>query len=227
MTTLPGKLIVVEGLDGSGKSTQIALLRRFLDREGYKVFFSEWNSSGTVKKVTKKGKEEKSLTPTSFSLIHATDLADRYEKQILPLLHAGYLVLCDRYIYTGFARDGVRGCDKAWLKNLYSFAPEPDIVFFFEVPLAVALDRILSSRPSLKFHEAGMDLELSDDIEESFKLFQGLIYDQYKKLKKEYGFFTIDGTKAPEEQQMLVRDVIQKKIDLKKFKKNKSQNITR
>lgn len=227
MTKLPGKLIVVEGLDGSGKSTQIALLRRFLEREGYKVFFTEWNSSSTVKKVTKKGKEEKSLTPTTFSLIHATDLADRYEKQILPLLHAGYLVLCDRYIYTAFARDGVRGCDKTWLKNLYSFAPKPDIVFFFDVPLSIALDRILAGRPSLKFHEAGMDLELSDDIEDSFKLFQGLIYDQYKKLKKEYGFFTIDGTKAPEAQQMLVRDVIQKKIDLKKFKKNKSQSSVR
>lgn len=218
MPNLPGKLIAVEGLDGSGKSTQIALLRRWLEREGYKVFFTEWNSSVTVKKVTKKGKDERTLTPTTFSLIHATDLADRYERQILPLLHAGYIVLCDRYIYTAFARDAVRGCDRNWLRNAYSFAPQPDIVFFFDVPLNVALGRILSGRPSLKFHEAGMDLELDDDIEESFKKFQGLIYAEYKRLRKEFPFVVVDGTEPPEEQQRLVRSVIEKKIDLRKFK---------
>lgn len=218
MPNLPGKLIAVEGLDGSGKSTQIALLRRWLEREGYKVFFTEWNSSVTVKKVTKKGKDERTLTPTTFSLIHATDLADRFERQILPLLHAGYIVLCDRYIYTAFARDAVRGCDRNWLRNLYSFVPPPDIVFFFDVPLNIALNRILSGRPSLKFHEAGMDLELDDDIEESFKKFQGLIYAEYKRLRKEFPFDVVDGTEPPEEQQRLVRSVIEKKIDLRKFK---------
>jgi len=214
-----GKLIAVEGLDGSGKSTQVALLKRWLERENYRVFFTEWNSSSVVKKVTKKGKDQKSLTPTTFSLIHATDLCDRFEKQILPLLHAGYIVLCDRYKYTAFARDAVRGCDREWLRNVYSFAPKPDITFYFETPLTVALDRILSGRPQLKFHEAGMDLELSEDIEESFKKFQGMIYKEYKKMKDE--FVVINATKPPEEQQRLIRSVVESKIDLKRFKKKR------
>src|SRR5450432_342571 len=109
----PGRLFVVEGVDGSGKSTQIALLRQWLISEGYTVFFSEWNSSPLVKKTTSKGKKKQLLTPTTFSLIHATDFADRYERHLLPLLRAGYIVLCDRYIFTAFARDVVRGCPPA------------------------------------------------------------------------------------------------------------------
>src|SRR5258708_12301743 len=105
---IEGKLIAVEGLDGSGKSTQIRLLKRWLELEGYKVFFTEWNSSELVKKATRKGKKKKLLTPTTFSLIHCTDFADRYERQILPLLKGGYLVSPDRYVYTPSARDAVR-----------------------------------------------------------------------------------------------------------------------
>src|SRR5450756_2859567 len=104
-----GRLIAVEGLDGSGKSTQIYLLKRWLEAEGIKVYFSEWNSSELVKSATSKGKKRELLTPTTFSLIHATDFADRYERHLLPLLRAGYIVLCDRYIFTAFARDVVRG----------------------------------------------------------------------------------------------------------------------
>src|ERR687890_2087831 len=119
---LPGRLIAVEGLDGSGKSTQIYLLKRWLELEGVKVFFSEWNSSTLVKSATSKGKKRELLTPTTFSLIHATDFADRYERQLVPLLRAGYIVLCDRYIFTAFARDAVRGVDRDWVQQLYSFA---------------------------------------------------------------------------------------------------------
>jgi dTMP kinase len=123
---MPGKLIVVEGLDGSGKSTQAHLLRRWLEIGGYRVYFTEWNSSPLVRNVTKRGKKEQLLTPTTFSIIHATDFADRFERQILPMLHAGYLVLADRYIYTAFARDAVRGVDREWVRNLYHFAVKPD-----------------------------------------------------------------------------------------------------
>jgi len=108
----PGRLIAVEGLDGSGKSTQIYLLKRWLEAEGIKVYFSEWNSSELVKSATSKGKKRELLTPTTFSLIHATDFADRYERHLLPLLRAGYVVLCDRYIFTAFARDVVRAFDE-------------------------------------------------------------------------------------------------------------------
>ncbi len=211
---LPGKLIAVEGLDGSGKSTQIYLLKRWLEMRGLKVFFTEWNSSVVVKKATSKGKKRQLLTPTTFSIIHCTDFADRYERQILPLLKAGYLVLCDRYIYTAFARDAVRGCDREWLRNLYGFARQPDLTFFFNTPLEVALGRILSGRPQLKYHEAGMDLHLASDPYDSFRLFQERIYNEYLEMLKEYPFLVIDGKATIEEQQGMVRRIVADKIDL-------------
>jgi dTMP kinase len=213
-----GKLIAVEGLDGSGKSTQIRLLKRWLELEGYKVFFTEWNSSDLVKKATRKGKKKKLLTPTTFSLIHCTDFADRYERQILPLLQGGYLVLADRYVYTAYARDAVRGCDRDWLRKLYRFAIKPDITFFFEVPLEVALGRILEGRPMLKYHEAGMDMGFSKDPYESFKIFQGKIYEEYGRIGKEYPFERVDATLPSEEQQALMREIVRRKITLKEYK---------
>ena len=117
----PGKLFVVEGIDGSGKSTQLMLLHQWLQAEGYGVVFSEWNSSPLVRETTKRGKKKQALTPSTFSLIHATDFADRMEHNILPLLKAGAVVLCDRYIYTAFGRDVVRGMDPLWVRELYSF----------------------------------------------------------------------------------------------------------
>lgn len=215
---IKGKLIAVEGLDGSGKSTQIALLRRWLELESYKVYFTEWNSSPIVKRATRKGKKQKLLTPTTFSLIHATDFADRYERQIKPLLRAGYIVLADRYVFTAFARDAVRGCDATWLRQLYSFARLPDITLYFDVPLDVALNRILAGRPELKYHEAGMDLGLSDDPLESFKLFQGLIYDEYKRIIREFKLTSLDATLPPEEQQRRVRSIVTQSIELGSFK---------
>lgn len=210
----PGKLIAVEGLDGSGKSTQVYLLKRWMEMQGLKVFFTEWNSSVLVKEATKKGKKRQLLTPTTFSLVHATDFADRFERQVLPLLRAGYIVLADRYMYTAFARDIVRGCDPRWVRNLYSFAVVPDITFFFDTPLPVALGRILSGRPNLKYFEAGMDLNLADDETESFKLFQGRIYNEYQKMVKSEKFVVMNGLLAIEKQQALVRKFVAQKIDL-------------
>lgn len=214
-----GKLIAVEGLDGSGKSTQISLLKRWMELEGYKVFFTEWNSSAIVKKATRRGKKSQMLTPTTFSLIHSTDFADRYERQILPLLRAGYIVLADRYIYTAYVRDAVRGCDRGWIETLYSFARHPDMTLFFDVPLNVALDRILIGRPQLKFHEAGMDLGLSDDIEESFCMYQKMIYGEYLRAVKDYGFIVIDAEQPPEEQQRQVRKIVQDNINLARYRR--------
>jgi dTMP kinase len=214
-----GKLIAVEGLDGSGKSTQIYLVKRWLELEGYRVFFTEWNSSVLVKKSTTKGKKRNLLTPTTFSLIHATDFADRFERQIMPLLRAGTIVLADRYIYTAFARDAVRGCDKDWLEKLYSFAVPPDITLYFRVPLEVSLNRILEGRPQLKYHEAGLDMGWSTDPYESFRIFQGKIRDQYEHMVKTCGFTTIDATREIHEQQSEVRRIIAKKIDLAAYRR--------
>lgn len=216
---LPGKLIAVEGLDGSGKSTQIHLVHQWLKSKGYRVFFTEWNSSSLVKEATRKGKKRQLLTPTTFSLIHATDFADRYERQMLPLLRAGYIVLCDRYMFTSFARDGVRGCDQGWLRRMYGFARVPDITFFFRLPLEMALGRILEGRPQLKYFEAGMDLGLSADITESFRIFQGRVLDQYLAMVQEYGFTVMDATLSVHAQQKLVRKVIQDRLDLALYHK--------
>lgn len=218
-----GKLIVVEGIDGSGKSTQAHLLYEWLLGLNCKVFFSEWNSSQIVKGATRKGKKRQALTPTTFSTIHATDFADRYERQILPMLKAGYIVICDRYIFTAFARDSVRGCDLEWLKKLYSFAMIPHITFFYKVPLDIACERILTGRPQLKFFEAGMDLNLSADITESFKIFQERIFNKYLSLSKEYKFTVIDGTKDVHYQQTFVRKIVEEKIELSRFRKRTTQ----
>jgi dTMP kinase len=218
----PGRLIAVEGLDGSGKSTQVHLLKRWLEQQGCKVFFSEWNSSALVKSATSKGKKQNLLTPTTFSLIHATDFADRYERQLVPLLRAGYLVLCDRYIFTAFARDVVRGCPPDWVRGVYSFAALPDITFFFRADLEVSLARILDNRPVLKHHEAGMDLNLSADPYESFRIFQGRIFEQYLAMSTEFGFTIMDANDRIEAQQGLVRKLIQARIGLDRFRNSPS-----
>jgi len=213
----PGRLIAVEGLDGSGKSTQIYLLKRWLEMEGMKVFFSEWNSSELVKAATSKGKKRELLSPTTFSLIHATDFADRYERQLVPLLRAGYLVLCDRYIFTAFARDSVRGCPPDWVRGIYNFAALPDLTFFFRADLEVSLKRILDGRPQLKYHEAGMDLGLSSDPYESFRIFQGRILDRYLGMKDEFKFELIDANQTIETQQNQVRQLVSSRLDLRAF----------
>jgi dTMP kinase len=206
---LPGKLFIVEGIDGSGKSTQLDLLRKWLIGQGYCVAFSEWNSSPLVKATTKKGKKKQMLTPASFSLIHAADMADRLERQILPALKAGAIVLADRYIYTAFGRDVARGVAPEWVRKVYAFAIEPTVAFYFRVPLEESLRRILGGRPTLKYYEAGMDAGLSDDPYESFALFQGRIMEEYDKMVEEFGLTVIDATLPLPEQQEIVRVIIE------------------
>ena len=200
-----GKLIVVEGIDGSGKSTQLHLLDKWLRSIGLNVFFTEWNSSDVVKEITSKGKKKALLTPTTFSLLHATDFADRYERNIAPLLEAGYFVLADRYIYTALARDVVRGCTPSWVRKVYSFAAVPDIAFYFRVSPDIAMDRILEGRPKMKYYEAGMDLNLSNDEFESYRIFQTRIVEQYESMVQKDRFAVINGTLDIEEQQNLMR----------------------
>jgi dTMP kinase len=213
----PGRLVAVEGIDGSGKSTQIYLLKRWLELQGLKVFFTEWNSSALVKAATSKGKKRELLSPTTFSLIHATDFADRYERQLLPLLRAGYIVLCDRYIFTAFARDIVRGCRPEWVRGIYNFAALPDLTFFFKAPLETSLSRILDNRPELKYFEAGMDLGLSNDITESFRIFQGRILEQYLSMSTEFKFLVMDACQKIEPQQAVMRNIVDARIDLSAF----------
>src|SRR5271169_5681192 len=209
----PGRLFVVEGIDGSGKSTQLSLLHKWLESKGYGVVFSEWNSSPLVKDTTKLGKKKKLLTPATFSLIHSTDFADRTEHSILPLLKAGAIVLCDRYIYTAFARDVARGMDGDWVRDLYGFAVKPAVAFYFRVPLETAIGRLLGARDGFKYYEAGLDLGLTDDAEDSFRMFQGRILEEYERMIPEFDLTVIDATLPVEAQQSQVRQIAGKHLE--------------
>jgi dTMP kinase len=210
--TTPGKLIIVEGIDGSGKSTQIYLLYKWLQTQGRSVYFSEWNSSDLVKSTTKRAKKRKLFTPTTFSLLQCTDFADRWENRILPMLKAGVIVLADRYAFTAFGRDVARGVDRDWVRNLYSFAIQPDIALYFRVPLDIAIQRITSARAQLKYYEAGMDLNLSDSPTESFKLFQERILNEYDNMVGEFNLTVINGNLTVQAQQRLVREIIKNEL---------------
>ena len=210
----PGKLFVVEGIDGSGKTTQLGLLAKWLSAEGHRVFVTEWNSSALVKAATKAGKKKNALTPMTFSLLHATDFADRLLYKIIPPLKAGMIVLADRYAYTAFARDAVRGVSPSWVRKMYSFAVRPDLAFYFKVPIDVAIARLLGgTRGQFKYYEAGMDMGISQDVTESFRIFQSRILAEYDKIVDEYGLTVMDGTQEIEEQQDDMRAVVTKALE--------------
>ena len=210
---LPGRLIIVEGIDGSGKSTQLDLLRKWLVNQGYLVMFSEWNSSPIVKGITRRGKRQQLLSPMSFSLIHAADFASRTYSEIMPALQAGAIVLADRYVYTAYARDAVRGINRAWLRRLYAFAVQPTLAFYFDVPLEEAMRRISLGRPELKFYEAGLDLGLTTDPYESFRRFQGLIRQEYECVVNEFGLVRMDATESLIHQQQRMRELVRPHLE--------------
>ncbi len=205
---VPGRLFTVEGIDGSGKSTQLALLQKWLESEEYGTFLSDWNSSALVREATRRGKKKRMLTPMTFSLIHATDFADRTEQHIIPPLKAGALVLADRYVYTAFARDVARGVNRCWVRNLYRFAVQPTIAFYFRISVDDALTRIIGGRDAISYYEAGMDQNLSGDVEESFRLFQGTVIAEYDRMVDEFGLVVIDASRSIEEQQMRMREIV-------------------
>jgi dTMP kinase len=204
----PGRLFVVEGVDGSGKTTQLGLLAKWLSASGHRVFVTEWNSSALVKAATRMGKKKNALTPMTFSLLHATDFADRLLYKIVPPLKAGMIVLADRYSYTAFARDVARGVDRQWVRDLYSFAVQPDLALYFRVPIEVSIERLLARRVKLKFYEAGMDMGWSTNPVESFRLFQGKVIEEYERLVDEYGLHVVDASRSITEQQHDVRHLM-------------------
>ncbi len=204
----PGRLITVEGIDGSGKSTQLLLLNRWLTSRGYRVQFTEWNSSRLVRRSMKRGKKKDLLTPTTFSLLHAVDFADRLTYQIVPPLKAGMIVLADRYVYTAFGRDVARGVHPEWVRGVYSFAPRPDLALYFRVPIEVSLARLLAGRTRLKYHEAGMDVGLASDPVESFRLFQSRVLEIYDRVAQQFSLKVVDATGDIPSQQKMVRRMV-------------------
>jgi dTMP kinase len=187
----------------------LLLLERWLGAQGYRVHFTEWNSSPLVRRSMKRGKKKDLLTPSTFCLLHAVDFADRLTYQIVPPLKAGMIVLADRYVYTAFARDVARGVDAGWVRDVYSFAPRPDLTLYFRVPIETSLERLLIGRTKLKYHEAGMDLALASDPIESFRRFQSRVLEKYDEVTREFGLPVIDATHDIPTQQRLVREMVQ------------------
>jgi len=204
----------VEGIDGSGKTTQLALLAKWLSAAGHPVLVTEWNSSALVKAATKTGKKKNALTPMTFSLLHATDFADRLLYSIIPPLKAGMIVLADRYAYTAFARDATRGVDRRWVRELYSFAVRPDLAVYFRVPIEVSTDRLLARRVKLKFYEAGMDMGWSNSLVDSFRLFQGNVLEEYDRLVEEFGLRVVDAVGSITEQQRIFRKLVSQHLEI-------------
>jgi dTMP kinase len=150
----------------------------------------------------------------TFSLLHATDFADRLLYKIIPPLKAGMIVLADRYAYTAFARDATRGVDRQWVRELYSFAVRPDLSLYFRVPIEMSVDRLMARRVKLKFYEAGMDLGWSSNPIESFRLFQGKVLDEYDRLVDEFGLEVVSAIGSITEQQRIVRALVSQQLQI-------------
>ncbi|GCE04985.1 thymidylate kinase [Dictyobacter aurantiacus] len=194
---LPGRLIVIEGTDGVGRSTLIQLLRPWLESSGYAVTDSETTRSELAGSGLKDAKEGNTLGPITLNLFYATDFIDRFENQIIPALRAGFIVLTDRYIYSLMARALVRGADTHWLRSIYGLALKPDAIFYLRVELEDLIPRILQGR-GFDYWESGMDMRLGNDLFESFVRYQKLMLTEYDKMASEYHFEVIDATGTPE-----------------------------
>lgn len=201
----PGKLIVVEGADCSGRSWQINALRNWLEGNGHAVLDTGLRRSNLVGGAIREAKEGNTLGKTTFSLLYATDFADQLENKILPALAAGFVVLADRYIFTLMARDIVRGASKDWLRKLYGFAPVPDIIFYLQVDPQVLLYRAFEKYGTLDYWESGMDICLSGDMFESFQIYQSLLARQFDQMAEEFGFTVLDANESPESIQDKIR----------------------
>ncbi len=195
---LGGKLIVVEGADGSGRSTQIALLREWLEGRGHATVQVGLKRSTLVREELDQAQKGNILSHTTLSLFYATDFADQLENIIIPSLKAGFMVLADRYIYTLMARDLVRGMDEAWLKNMYGVALVPDAVFYLNVSPAQLVQRNFAKKHALDYWESGMDLGLSRDMFDCFLMYQQRMAEVFQRLQTSYGFDIVDGDRSPD-----------------------------
>lgn len=196
---LRGKLIVVEGADGSGRSTQIAQLVQWLEGSGHATVQVGLKRSSLVSEELEKAQQGNILSRTTLSLFYATDFADQVENIMLPALKAGFMVLADRYIYTLMARDIVRGMDELWLKNLYGIALVPDAVFYLNISPEQLVQRNFAKNKALDYWESGMDLGLSRDMFDSFLKYQALMALQFKRLQTVYGFDMVDADRSTED----------------------------
>jgi dTMP kinase len=203
----PGKIIAIEGTDGVGRSTQIHLLREWLEVQGYGVIETGWTRSELMQPTIEIAKASNTLNKLTFVLLYATDFADRLEKEIIPALKAGFIVLSDRYVYTAMARAGVRGVDRTWVRNLYGFAIVPHLVFYLRIDEKTLIKRILQSR-GMDYWESGMDMKIGDDIYESFRTYQKSLLKEYSSMADEYRFRVLDARRKVE----VIQDELRRQI---------------
>jgi len=201
---LPGHLIAIEGTDGCGRSTQIELLRPWLELEGYAVSNTGWTRSPLLHETINEAKAGHQLTVTTFSLLYAADFADRLEHEILPALQAGFIVIADRYMYTAFARNTVMGADPAWTHDLFGVALVPDLVLYLDIDVETLIPRVVQGK-GMDYWESGMHLALGTDMFESFLHYQRRLIEQYRRLAAEFGFLTVDARRPIDEMQSELR----------------------
>ena len=188
-----GSLIVIEGPDGSGRSTQIDLITSRLEADGHAVITTGLKRSELIGSGILEAKHKLPLGKKTLALFYAADFADQLEHKIIPALHAGYIVLADRYIYTLMARSSVRGIPRAWSHDLFGFAIKPDLVFYLDVPPEELFHRVFQKYGSLDYYESGADMGLSDDLFQSFVLYQRGIAKEFKAMESKYGIVRVDG----------------------------------
>ncbi|OIO38126.1 MAG: thymidylate kinase [Candidatus Omnitrophica bacterium CG1_02_46_14] len=204
---LKGKLIVIEGTDCAGRSTQVGLFKNWLEVRGYAVIETGWARSNLMHKSIELAKSGNMMDRMTFSLLYATDFADRLENQIIPALRSGHLVIADRYIYTAFIRDVVRDADPKWIRNVFGFALVPDLVLYLKIDMDTLIPRALESG-GINYWEAGMDLHMGQDLFDSFVNYQSRLIAEYDKLAKEFDFQVVDARKPVDEIQENIREKV-------------------
>ncbi|HEV8337560.1 MAG TPA: thymidylate kinase [Candidatus Polarisedimenticolia bacterium] len=212
LANLNGTLITIEGTDGVGRSVQVSLLKEWLEVQGYGVIETGWTRSELMSETIGAAKAGHRLNQLTFSLLYATDFADRMEKIIIPALRSGFVVLADRYMYTAFARSVVRGADPAWIRNVFGFALVPELVLYLKIDVDTLLPRVLRAR-GIDYWEAGMDLHLGMDLFESFRKYQWRLIREYNRMSREFGFVTVDATRSEAEIQARIRRRVQSLLE--------------
>jgi dTMP kinase len=203
----PGVLITLEGTDGVGRTTQTTMLREWLEVQGFGVVETGWTRSPLIGRTITEAKQGRALNRWTYALLYAADFADRLEKQIIPALRSGFVVLADRYVFTAFARDVVRGVDRQWAHDLYGFAPIPHLMLYLKVDVATLIRRVIP-RGVIDYFEAGLDLALGDDPYDSFKRYQSLLISEYNRMAGEFDFHTVSARWKPERIQARLREIV-------------------
>ncbi len=216
ISPLRGSLIVIEGTDGVGRSTQIEQLTRWLEIQGYGVVNTGWTRSPLLAETINEAKAGHELNVTTFSLLYAADFADRLENQIIPALRAGFIVVADRYMYTAFARNAVMGADPEWTRRLFGFAVVPDLVLYLKIDVHHLIPRVLESK-GMDYWESGMHLKLGSDIFDSFRRYQTRILREYDRMADEFGFVTVNAQQPIDAIQQELRATIARYLEGKRL----------